>query len=165
MTTERKEPDTSRSLERAPAGILRWPEAERLLHPFFSRTPFWRFLGRPERLWPSEEAWLPDTDIIERPDEIVVRADLPGVRKEDIEITVQDGTLAIRGHREESKETKEESYYSIERASGSFYRSIVLPQGVDSKSISATYRDGVLEVSIPRPKAPEAEKVKVEVKG
>jgi HSP20 family protein len=164
MTAENKEQTIARSPAQAPAGILRWPEVERFLHPFFGRTPIRHLLSRPERLWPMGEEWLPDTDIIERSNEIVVRADLPGVKKEDIEVTVQDGSLVIRGHREEQKETKEESYYSMERAKGTFFRSIALPEGVDMSTISAVYRDGVLEVSIPRPQAAEAEKVKIEVK-
>jgi len=129
-------------------GLGRWP---------------WPRLGRRPSLWRMEE-WAPDIDVLEREGKLVVRADLPGVKREDIEVAVEGGMLVIRGRRHEEKEVKEEDYYRSERATGEFYRAVSLPEGVTADAIQATYTDGVLEVEVTRPKAAETKRVQVEVK-
>lgn len=119
--------------------------------------------GRPLR-WPwgdGERGWAPAVDLIDQKEEIVLRADLPGLDEKDIEVTVQDGTLTIRGQRKEEKEEKKEDYYN-ERAYGAFTRTLALPAGVDRERIKATFAKGVLEVHLP--KAKEAKGTKIEVK-
>jgi HSP20 family protein len=113
----------------------------------------------------SEEggyAWMPAVDMVDGKDEIVVKADLPGFDQKDIEVTVQDGTLLIRGQRKEEKEEKKEGYYYAERASGAFTRSLALPTGVEAEKVKATFKQGVLEVHLP--KAREAKGKTIEVK-
>lgn len=144
-----------------------WPEElerlfDRTVGAFGSRSwrPFWR---RRPWMWRSEE-WLPDADVFEREGQVVVRIDLPGVRREEIEVAVEGDMLVVRGRREEEKEVKEEGYCFCERASGEFQRSIGLPEGTDTDAIEATYQDGVLEVTVARAAPPEAKKITIAVK-
>ena len=97
------------------------------------------------------------------PGKIVVRADLPGIERDDIDVSVQDDTLIVRGQREEEKEIQGETYYGSERATGKFYRAVGLPAGVDPAEIEASYRDGVLQVAVPKKDSREPERVKIEV--
>ena len=140
------------------------PELEHFLDRA-SRAPWpWR------RLWPSwpalshEAAWLPEMDVFEREGKTVVRVDLPGMKREDIEVAVEGDMLIIRGKREEAKEIRQEDYYCAERAVGEFSRAVSLPEDVTAGEIEGTYKDGVLEVIIPRTVvSPSAESVKVQL--
>jgi HSP20 family protein len=107
--------------------------------------------------------WTPHTDVYEKNGNIVVQAELPGLTKDDVEITLDDGDIVIQGERKATEEVKEQDYYRMERRSGSFYRRLTLPFEVTPDKISATVKDGVLEVKIPRPaeKKPEAKKIEV----
>jgi HSP20 family protein len=108
--------------------------------------------------------WLPDMDVFDRDGKTVVRVDLPGVKREDIEVTIDGDLLTIQGHREEEKEVKEESYYCAERATGQFSRTISLPEGVAAEAVEASYKDGTLEVVIPKPAVEKPASAKVKVK-
>lgn len=99
---------------------------------------------------------MPAVDMVDEKDEIVVKADLPGLDQKDIEVTVQDGTLTIRGERKEEKEEKKEDYYYAERTYGAFMRSLPLPKGVDADKVKATFKKGVLEVHLPKAKEARA---------
>jgi HSP20 family protein len=94
---------------------------------------------------------VPKADIFEREGSIVVRAELPGVKKDDVSVEMEGNDLVIQGKRDEQSEVKEENYYRMERSSGSYYRRIPLPEGVKTDGVNATYRDGMLEVVVPRP--------------
>lgn len=119
--------------------------------------------GWPAWPWGEREAgWSPAVDMVDRKDEIVLRADLPGLAEKDIEVTVQDGSLTIRGERKEEKEEKKEDYYCCERRYGLFARTLPLPAGVEADKVKATFKNGVLEVSMP--KAKEAKGKKIEIK-
>jgi HSP20 family protein len=111
-----------------------------------------------------EVAWLPDMDVFDRDGKTVVRVDLPGMKREDIQVTVEGDLLTVHGHRAEEKEVKEEHYYCAERATGEFTRTITLPEGVASDAIEATYQDGTLEVVVPKPAAKQPAPTKVAVK-
>jgi len=112
----------------------------------------------------SLKEWSPRLDMVETKDEMIVRVDLPGVKQSDIDVSVSDGNLVIRGERKEEKETKEENYHKRERTYGAFSRSIPLPTGVKAEQIKATYRDGVLEARFPRPEEAKPKQVKIEAK-
>ncbi len=112
----------------------------------------------------SLKRWYPKLDMVETKDEIIVRADLPGVKQSDIDVSVSNGNLVIRGERKEEKEIKEENYYRREREYGAFRRTIPLPSGVNAEQIKATYQNGVLEVKFPKPEEAKAKQVKIEVK-
>jgi HSP20 family protein len=92
--------------------------------------------------------WAPTVDVLTRDDDLVIRAELPGVRPEDVDITVQDRVLTISGERGEEQEEQRAGYYVRERRRGSFRRSMTLPEGVDEDRVRARYENGVLEVTI-----------------
>jgi len=123
--------------------------------------------GRPSlpSIWrriPMEErGWAPAIEVFEKEDKFVVKAEIPGMKEEDIDISVVGDTLTIKGEKKAEAEVKEEDYYCCERSYGSFYRSIALPSDVEANKIEANYEDGVLEVSLP--KAPEVKPKKVAV--
>jgi len=108
-----------------------------------------------------EMGWAPSIEVFEKEDKLVVKAELPGMKEEDIDISVVGDTLTIKGERKAESEVKEEDYYCCERSYGSFSRSIAVPSSVDANKIEANYEDGVLEVSLP--KAPEVKPKKVTV--
>jgi HSP20 family protein len=99
----------------------------------------------------SLRRWIPSMDLVEADDELVLRADLPGVSDDDIEIEIRDNVLTISGERRSEHEEKNESFYRAERAFGSFSRSLTLPDGVDPDAVTAKSDDGVLEVRVPKP--------------
>jgi HSP20 family protein len=108
-------------------------------------------------------AFVPPIDIVDRGSEIVVRADLPGMEQKDIQIELQDGVLTIRGERKENREQEADNYRWSERWDGTFLRAITLPTGVDAAKIQAQFKNGVLEVKMP--KKQESAPKKIEVKG
>jgi HSP20 family protein len=97
--------------------------------------------------------WDPQVDMYEQGDQLVVKAELPGVAREDIDVEIENGDLVIKGERHSEHEVKEEHAYRMERSFGSFYRRLPLPEGVKEEDISATYTDGVLEVRTPKAQA------------
>ena len=106
--------------------------------------------------------WSPAVDMIDRKDEIVLRADLPGLDQKDIQVNVDNGALTIRGNRQGEREAKEEEYYCCERWAGSFSRTMTLPPGIDPDKINATFKNGVLEVHVP--KSPQAAAKTIEIR-
>jgi len=106
--------------------------------------------------------WAPPVDIIEQGDALIIRAELPGLNTDDIDIRVENGKLVLRGERKHGKQTDDTKVYRLERVYGTFVRRFTLPTSVDSSKISAAYKNGVLEVTLP--KADEAKERKVEIK-
>ena len=109
-----------------------------------------------------ERAWTPAIDVVRDNGNLVVRADIPGIKPEEVKIEVEDDILTVSGEHEERKEEKDKHYVRRERRYGSFSRSMALPAGVDAKKIKAKTHDGVVEVTIPLPK--EAKKETVTIK-
>ena len=109
--------------------------------------------------------WVPHMDLVEAEDHFVLKADLPGLDEGDVSIEVQDGTLTISGEREAEHESRERGWYRIERAFGSFSRSLTLPDRVDSDGISANFDRGVLEVRIPKPEEHKPRRVEIKAGG
>jgi HSP20 family protein len=110
------------------------------------------------------EGWAPSSDVYEKDGELVVKAELPGVQKQDIDVSVENGDLVIKGERKGEEEVKEDNYYRMERFSGTFYRRFPLPEGVDAERITADYTDGVLEIHVPKPTSAESEPKKVSIR-
>ncbi len=108
-------------------------------------------------------AWTPRMDVFEKEGNLVVKAELPGIAKDDIEVKLDGGDLVIRGERTAESEVKEEDYYRLERSFGSFYRRLPLSFDVRAEDVKATFADGVLEVRIPKPAEtkPAAQKIPV----
>ena len=95
-------------------------------------------------------AWTPQIELFERENQLVIRADLPGLKKDDVQIELRDDSVVIRGERQEERQEEREGFYTTERTYGRFYREIPLPEGADTDEATATFRDGVLEITIPR---------------
>jgi HSP20 family protein len=110
----------------------------------------------------SFSSWTPAVDIAEHDDEYLVKVELPGVNKDEVKLTLENNILTIRGEKKQEKETKKENYHRVERSYGSFQRSFTLPAAVKSDKIDASYKDGILTVSLP--KAEEAKPKQIEVK-
>ncbi len=128
-------------------------EMDRLMDSFFDRGfgSLLRDSGSREDDWQSRMLWTPQIDVQQRNDAVVVRADLPGVRKEDVQVEVEGEALIISGERREERAEggDDEGYRLVERSYGSFYRSVPLPQGANTDEIEATMRDGVLTITLP----------------
>jgi HSP20 family protein len=107
-------------------------------------------------------AWAPPVDIFERQDHLVIRAEVPGVQMEDIDVRIENGVLTLHGERKQQTEVKEENAFRMERVYGTFTRSFSLPTTVDAANVTATYKDGILEVTVP--KAETAKPKRVEIK-
>lgn len=107
--------------------------------------------------------WVPAMDLVETADHFVLRADLPGVVESDVKVELEDTVLTVSGERRSEHEDKGEGYYRIERASGSFARSLTLPEGVDANAIEAKFDKGVLEVRIPKPAERKPHRVQIAV--
>jgi len=106
--------------------------------------------------------WLPQVEAFEREGKLIVRADLPGLTKNDINVEITDDAIKIRGERRQEKEENEEGYYRSERSYGSFYREIPLPSGVNREEANATFRNGVLEISMPAPaRQPSSRRIEI----
>ncbi len=114
-------------------------EVDRLFDAFFGQT---------ER---GGRRWVPPMDLVEAESHFVLKADLPGLDDGDVAIEVEDGTIRISGERKAEREQTERGWYRIERAFGSFSRSLSLPDGVDADGIEASFHNGVLELRIPKP--------------
>lgn len=130
-------------------------EVDRLFQEFFGKSYF------PER-WEGIE-WVPSIDVSETEDEIIVKADIPGVKPEDIEINLVDNVLTIKGEKKREKEEKKENFYRVERYYGTFMRSIQIPSEVDVEKIKAQYKDGVLKVTLPKKPESKGKTIKIEL--
>ena len=108
-----------------------------------------------------ERAWTPAIDVVREDDHLVLRADLPGIKPEEVKLEVEDDILTVSGEHRESKEEKDEQYVRRERRNGSFSRSLTLPVAVDAKKIKAKTHEGVVEVTIPLPKDATKETVNI----
>jgi HSP20 family protein len=105
--------------------------------------------------------WMPAMDLVETGDHFVLRADLPGMTEDDVKIEFEDGTLTVSGERRSEHEGSDEGYYRVERAFGSFSRSLTLPQGIDPEDVSARFDRGVLEVRIPKPEERKPRRIEI----
>jgi HSP20 family protein len=100
---------------------------------------------------PSQSLWSPQVDVVRRGDKLVVRADVPGLDRDDLQVDVEDNVLTIRGERREEHEDEDEGVFRTERSYGEFYRAIPLPDGVSADQCEAKYENGVLEVTLKVP--------------
>jgi len=107
-------------------------------------------------------SFIPAVDVLEEKDRYIVRADLPGVSRDDIEVTADDGVLTLKGERKTEAHSAEEGFSRTERVSGSFVRRFTLPETAQAEGIKATHVNGVLEVTIPKQAKPEARRINVE---
>ena len=110
----------------------------------------------------QDRDWMPAVDVREEDDRFVLSADIPGVERKDVEVTMEDGVLTIKGERHAETEEKREGFHRRERVHGTFLRQFTLPDTVDADSISATVKEGVLHIEIPKQAKPEPRKITVD---
>ncbi|MCM8778982.1 MAG: Hsp20/alpha crystallin family protein [Candidatus Omnitrophica bacterium] len=118
----------------------------------------------PPKLWREERLWSVPLDIHETKDALVIKADLPGIKKEEIDISLHGDILTIKGEKKKEEETKDKHTHRLERFYGSFQRSISLPSYVDTTKAKASYKDGVLEITIPKTEEAKPKEKKIEIK-
>ena len=129
-------------------------EMNRMVNEFFGD-------GNGEAAGSGLSSWTPAVDIHETEDGFVIKAELPGVSKDDVSIDVHQNTLTLRGQRKHEAEVKQDKYHRVERAYGSFQRSFVLPTVVDQDKVQATYKDGVLELHLPKSEAAKPKRIAI----
>jgi HSP20 family protein len=145
--------------------ITRWAPATDLFRHGFNRmldqtfNDF--FAGRPSEEFASR-GWLPAVDIRETGDALSLLVELPGLKREDVEITLENGVLTVKGERKFEKDVKEENYHRIERTYGAFARSFTLPRNVQPDKVKAGFEDGVLRIDLP--KSEEAKPRRIDIK-
>ena len=109
----------------------------------------------------STTAWNPSVDIFENDNEVVVKAELPGMNAKDIEVKLENNVLMLKGERRFEKETKEENYHRVEREYGTFSRSFALPSAVNGDKVTAEYKDGVLKIVLPKNEETKPKPIKI----
>jgi HSP20 family protein len=145
-------------------GITRWNPAQELLRERVNRlfeNAFGDALAGEEREEVSRPSWVPAVDIAETDAALVLFAELPGLSRDEVEITLEDNVLTVRGERRFADEETRESYHRIERAYGAFHRSFHLPANVRADKVKATFTDGILKIEVP--KAEESRPRKIEI--
>ncbi len=145
--------------------IVRWEPFRDLLtsQREFDRLfkeAFTPFVGEGEL---STRTWAPPVDIYEDENNIVLKAELPGVNANDVEIKVEDSTLFLKGERKFEKEVKDENYHRVERSYGSFARSFSLPNSIDAEKVKAEYKDGLLTLTLPKREEAKPKTIKINV--
>jgi HSP20 family protein len=128
-------------------------EIDRMFDDFFTRSPF-------DRSYRGGD-WMPAIDVSETGKEIIVHAEVPGMNAKGIDISINGRVLTIKGERKQEHEEKDKNYHRIERKYGSFSRSFELPADVDANNVNATYKNGVLELNLPKTKEQSVKKIEV----
>ncbi|HYY17140.1 MAG TPA: Hsp20/alpha crystallin family protein, partial [Gammaproteobacteria bacterium] len=111
-------------------------------------------------MWRSG-SWSPAVDIYESDDALILKAELPGFSKEDVNVKIKDNTLLLSGSRERQADVKEENYHRMERSYGGFQRSFLLPATIDQEKVTASYKDGVLELRLPKAESAKARRIAI----
>jgi len=109
----------------------------------------------------GQRRWVPAVDLYEREDSLVLKADLPGMSEDDVQIEVRDNVLTVSGERRDEQEEKQNGYYRVERSFGRFSRSLQLPGGIDTSAIAASFDNGVLQVTIPKPEERKPRRIEI----
>ncbi|HEY7319014.1 MAG TPA: Hsp20/alpha crystallin family protein [Candidatus Binatia bacterium] len=141
-------------------GLTRWEsEMDRMMDEFFGRRmrPWW-----PER-WLRAEEITPAVDVYEEKGDIVVKAELPGMEKNDIEVNISDSELTLKGEKKKEENIEDEDYYRCERSHGAFLRSVDLPTDVQADKVKASFKNGILEVRLPKTEEAKTKEIKVKV--
>ena len=149
------------ALIRAPKSSVFGPRDP--FHGFFDRV-FENFWGDSDFIAGGEggqRTWLPAVDIYENDDEFVATADLPGLKKDDIDVSIEDNVLTVSGERKFEKNEDKGAFRRVERSYGTFRRSFTLPRGVDAGKVKASFEDGVLTLNLPKTEVAKSRKISV----
>jgi HSP20 family protein len=164
MAQKTKETESRELARRQPfMDLTRWErEMDRMMDDFFGRRmqPWW-----PERwLWGGDrEALAPALDVYEEKDDIVVKAELPGMGKDDIQVNISDSELTLKGEKKKEEKVEEENYFRCERSYGAFVRSVELPKNVQADKVKASFKNGILEVRLPKSEEAKTKELKVTI--
>jgi HSP20 family protein len=109
----------------------------------------------------ASQRWVPEMDLVETDDHYLLKADLPGMKQEDVSIEFNDGALTISGERKAEYERQQKGFFRLERSYGKFSRTLTLPEGIDAEKIEAAFHDGVLDVRIPKPEQRKPRRIEV----
>lgn len=142
-------------------------EMNRMMESFFGRDPFFArggLFGRGEGGMGGNvpQLWAPQIEVQQRGNELLISADLPGVKKEDINIECSEDQIVISGERRDERETNERGVHRTERSYGSFYRAIPLPEGAQTENARASMRDGVLELTVPLQQSAQSRRIQIQ---
>ncbi len=149
--------------------IIRWnpykelSDLQRTMNNVFGAWPGLMRRGESDEEGLMEGGWMPSVDIYEEKDKIMVTAELPGMKKEEIDVQIGDGRLTIKGERKMENEDKKDNYHRVERFYGTFTRSFTLPDTIDEENISANYKDGLLKLTLPKTEKAKPKKIDVAV--
>ena len=146
--------------------IIRWEPFRDLVstHDHFNQLfneTFARSFGDQKEV--SPQTWVPPVDIRETEDSLILKAELPGIKPDDVEIRVEDNTLYLKGERKFEREVKEENLHRVERSYGTFSRSFSLPSSIDSDKVKAEYQNGVLTLTMPKREEAKPKMIKIGV--
>lgn len=145
--------------------LVRWRPMRDML-PFQREMArmFNEFFGEPTAVSDVfERDWVPAVDIFEKDDEVNLVAELPGLSKEDVDISIENGTLTLSGEKKRESEVEDDNYHRIERAYGRFQRSFSLPAAIDPKKVKAVFKDGVLTINLGKKEEAKPKKIEIEV--
>lgn len=143
--------------------IVQWEPARELTSLQSEVNRLFNSFFEPSAARPSGRRWSPALDVVERDDHYVLRADVPGVREEDISVELDGNVLTISGRREAEHDEQRAGYHRVERVTGEFSRALTLPEGIDADAITAAYDRGVLEVRVPKPEQAKPRKVAISI--
>jgi len=159
---EKNKPKTALVKRETPKMLSPLSEMERMMADFM-RRPFAMF----PTIWPRmdiiEEEMIPAIDIYEEGDSVIAKVELPGMKKEDINVEVNNGILKISGEKKREEKVEKKNYYRIERSSGSFERSITLPFETQADKAKASFKDGVLQIKIPKSEEAKKKETKITI--
>jgi len=145
--------------------LAEWARIDDAVDRFFRRSFFDFFPRRARGAWPSEMVWTPVVDLLDKKDHLLLRADLPGIKKDEVKISISGGNLlTISGETTRCEEEKREDYYRCERYSGGFSRAVQLPAEVVVDKVEATLQDGILEVKLPKKVVKRPKELEITVK-
>jgi len=154
--------------------VMRWRPVSQGLGPWVGASElgdiqtevnrlFGTFFGRSAQAGPSERSWAPAADMYETKDELVIKADLPGMSDKDVQVSITGDLLSLKGKRVESEVVQPEQYFRAERWTGPVERTFQLPIPVQTDKVRASYRDGVLTVTLPKVEAVKPKEIKIDV--
>jgi HSP20 family protein len=154
----------SLALRRPSDVVLRLEQDTEQMFQEFFRHPFFRFWG-PERWWPgrSLSPQIPAVDVYEEKDDLIVKAEVPGLTKEDLEVSLSESVLTIKGERKKEEEVQRDSYYQNELSYGSFVRTVELPVEVKTDQVKAFFKDGILEIRLPKTEDAKSKTIKLKI--
>ena len=144
-------------------GPARWEtEMDRMMEDFFGRRmrPWWPSLWSRDS---GRELVAPALDIYEEKDDIVVKAELPGMTKDDIKVDISDTHLTLKGEKKKEEKIEEEDYFACERSYGAFQRSVELPKNVQADKVKASFKNGILEIRLPKSEEAKTKEIKVKI--